>query len=123
MILVDTSVWVDHLRSGEPRLAAALEGGTVCVHPFVIGELACGNLRNRREVLGLLESLPAAPVATDAEARVFIERWVLMGRGVGYVDAHLLAATALGGAATLWTRDRRLAAVAEELGLAYVAPG
>ncbi len=119
MILVDTSVWIDHLRSGEPALATALEGGRVLMHPFVLGELACGNLENRREVLRLLGDLPAAPTATDPEALGLIERRALMGRGIGYIDVHLLASTALDGVARLWTRDRRLAAAAAELELAF----
>jgi predicted nucleic acid-binding protein len=119
MILVDTSVWVDHLRDGAPALAAALEQGSVLMHPFVLGELACGNLKNRGEVLGLLGDLPAAPLATDPEALNYIERRALMGRGIGYVDVHLLASVALAGAARLWTRDKRLAAVAADLKLAY----
>lgn len=119
MILVDTSVWVDHLRDGAPALAAALEQGRVLTHPFVLGELACGNLKKRGEVLQLLGELPAAPMATDPEALDFIERRALMGRGIGYVDVHLLASVALAGTAQLWTRDRRLAAVAADLELAY----
>jgi predicted nucleic acid-binding protein len=119
MILVDTSVWVDHLRDGTPALAAALEQGRVLTHPFVLGELACGNLKNRGEVLQLLGELPAAPMATDPEALDFIERRALMGRGIGYVDVHLLASVALAGTSQLWTRDKRLAAVAADLELAY----
>jgi len=119
MILVDTSVWVDHLRDGTPALAAALEQGRVLTHPFVLGELACGNLKNRGEVLQLLGELPAAPMATDPEALDFIERRALMGRGIGYVDVHLLASVALAGTAQLWTRDKRLTAVAADLELAY----
>ena len=119
MILVDTSVWIDHLRSGEPLLVAALEGGRVMMHPFVLGELACGNLANRSEVLELLGGLPAAPSATDPEALEFIERRTLMGQGIGYMDVHLLASIALSGDARLWTRDRRLAAVATELDLVF----
>jgi predicted nucleic acid-binding protein len=119
MILVDTSVWVDHLRDGAPALAAALEQGGVLMHPFILGELACGNLKNRGEVLQLLEELPTAPVATDPEALDFIERRALMGRGIGYIDVHLLASVALAEAARLWTRDKRLAAVAADLKLAY----
>jgi predicted nucleic acid-binding protein len=122
VILADTSVWIDHLRAGVPALADALEQGRVLVHPFVAGELACGNLRNRREVLDLLGNLPSAPAATDAEAMEFIERRALMGRGIGYIDVHLLAATTLAGTARLWTRDRRLAQLAAELGLAYTEP-
>ena len=78
MILVDTSVWVDHLRAGAPALAVALEQGSVLMHPFVLGELACGNLKNRGEVLRLLGELPAAPMATDPEALNYIERRALM---------------------------------------------
>jgi predicted nucleic acid-binding protein len=119
VILVDTSVWIDHLRSGEPSLAAYLEGGWVMMHPFVLGELACGNLENRGEVLKLLGDLPAAPTATDPEALDVIERRALMGRGIGYIEVHLLASVALSSDARLWTRDRRLAAAATELELAF----
>lgn len=119
MILVDTSVWVDHLREGAPALAAALEKGNVLMHPFVLGELACGNLKNRGEVLRLLGDLPEAPMATDAEVLDFIERRALMGRGMGYIDVHLLASVALAGTAQLWTRDRSLAILAASLKLAY----
>jgi predicted nucleic acid-binding protein len=118
VILVDTSVWVDHLAAGVPPLVGLLEGGRVLVHPFVVGELACGNLRNRREILGLLACLPAAPSASDDEALAFVERHALMGRGVGYLDVHLLAAAALAGAG-LWTRDRRLAGAAADLELSW----
>lgn len=119
MILVDTSIWVDHLRAGNLALTAALETGDVHSHPFVIGEIACGNLKNRREVLQLLGALPGAPVATDQEALDFIERRALMGRGIGYIDVHLLASVALAGTARLWTRDKRLADVATDLHLAH----
>lgn len=119
MILVDTSVWIDHLRSGEPELANALERGQVLMHPFVLGELACGNLQNREEVLGLLGDLPAAPTATDPEVLGLIERRNLMGRGIGYIDVHLLASAALSDLGRLWTRDRRLAAAATELKLTF----
>lgn len=119
MILVDTTVWIDHLRSGETALAAALEDGRVLMHPFVLGELACGTLKNRDEVLDLLGNLPAAPTATDPEVLGLIERRALMGRGIGYIDVHLLASAALADVGRLWTRDRRLAAVATELELAF----
>jgi predicted nucleic acid-binding protein len=119
VILIDTSVWIGHLRSGEPLLVAALESARVMMHPFVLGELACGNLANRSEVLGLLGGLPAALTATDPEALEFIERRALMGRGIGYIDVHLLASIALSGDVRLWTKDRRLAAVAMELDLAF----
>lgn len=119
MILVDTSVWVDHLRAGNAALAAELGAGRVLTHPFVIGELACGNLRNRREVLDLLGRLPSVPTATHAEAVGFLERRALMGRGIGFIDVHLLASVALAAPVRLWTRDRRLAQLAAELHLAY----
>jgi predicted nucleic acid-binding protein len=117
VILVDTSVWVEHLRHGLPRLAMFLQEGEVLIHPWVIGELACGNLRNRSQVLELLQGLPAATVASDAEVLLLIERDRLMGRGIGYVDAHLLASARLSHC-RLWTQDRRLAAVAQQRGLA-----
>ena len=116
MILVDTSVWVEHLRHGLPRLATLLQEGEVLIHPWVIGELACGNLRNRQQVLELLQGLPVATVASDAEVLLLIERDRLMGRGIGYVDVHLLASARLS-YCRLWTQDRRLAAVAHEQGL------
>ena len=118
MILVDTSVWVDHLRVGVDELAGLLSGFNVLVHPFVVGELACGNIHNRTEVLKLLSDLPRTSIATDSETLYFIEQHQLMGRGIGYVDAHLLAAVSLSSPARLWTRDRRLACVAVDLGLA-----
>lgn len=119
MILVDTSVWVDHLRAGDAALAVLLNRSQVLMHPFVLGELACGNLRNRGEVLRLLKDLPQAPVASDEEVLFFIECKALMGQGIGYVDAHLLAAVTLDSSTRLWTRDRRLRSVAEALELAY----
>ncbi len=116
MILVDTSVWVEHLRQGLAALSTALDECQVLMHPLVLGELACGNLRNRAGLLRLLGDLPAAPTVTDSEALAFIEAHQLMGRGIGYIDVHLLAATALAAPATLWTLDMRLGAVAAELG-------
>jgi predicted nucleic acid-binding protein len=117
MILVDTSVWVDHLRRSDQRLAAALNAGHVLMHPFVVGEIACGNLRNRAEVLKLLQGLPPARVATHDEALAFVESHALMGQGLGYVDVHLLASAKLGDGTAFWTRDRRLAVVAVRLQL------
>lgn len=119
MILVDTSVWIDHLRAGDAALEALLNRSQVLMHPFVLGELACGNLHNRGEVLRLLRDLPQAAGASNEEVLFFIERNALMGRGIGYVDAHLLAAVTLAGSTRLWTRDRRLRSVAETLKLAY----
>jgi hypothetical protein len=120
MILADTSVWIEHLRRGVPLLGRALEEGRVLMHPFVLGELACGNLRNRIEVLRLLGDLPGAPTVSDREAIAFIEHHALMGRGIGYVDVHLLASTRLDGTARLWTLDRRLAKLASSLSLALL---
>jgi hypothetical protein len=117
VILVDTSVWIDHLRTGDLVLGGLLDRAAVLGHVFVRGELACGNLRRRDEILALLADLPQALVATDAEVLELIERHRLMGRGIGYVDAHLLAATLLTGGASLWTRDLRLAEMAHELGV------
>ncbi len=121
MILVDTSVWVEHLRRGLPRLATLLQEGEVMIHPWVIGELACGILRNRQQVLELLLGLPMATVASDTEVLLLIERERLMGRGIGYVDAHLLASVRLSHC-RLWTQDRRLAAVALEQGWGVSQP-
>ncbi len=120
MILVDTSVWIDHLRKGVPALSAALEAGRVLIHPFVLGELACGRIRNRAEILHLLGGLPTAPTVTEPEALAFIEHRALMGRGIGYVDIHLLASAVLTEGGRLWTRDRRLHAVAADLRLAFL---
>jgi len=116
--LVDTSVWVDHLRHGDVRLAALLEHQTVLAHPQVIGELALGQLRHRDAVLSELMELPRATVASDDEVLRLIERETLYGSGLGYVDAHLLAATRLTPGALIWTRDRRLLSAAEKLSLA-----
>ncbi len=120
MILVDTSIWIDHLRSGNPSLSGLLQNGLVCTHDFVIGELACGNLQNRAEVLGLMQSLPRLGVVTEDESLFFIEKQQLMGRGIGYIDVHLLAAAVMQGA-SLWTRDKRLKALAEEKSWAHPA--
>lgn len=119
MILLDTSVWVDHLRKGVPALEAALEREQVLTHPFVIGELACGRLSNRQEVLNLLAALPSAPVATNEEALLFIEHHSLMGRGIGLIDVHLLASATLSEGGRLWSRDRRLASLATEMKIAF----
>ena len=121
MILVDTSVWIDHLRFGDPHLAELLGRDVAASHDFVIGEIACGNLKNRQEVLSLLSFLPKCELASHDEVLFFIERHRLMGRGIGYVDACLLAAAMLS-SAQIWTRDKRLGAIAEDLGCAYALP-
>lgn len=122
MILVDTSVWIDHLRAGDLELASLLERREALAHPWVTGELALGQLSNRQEVLRLLGALPSAPVATAQEVLTLIETHRLFGLGIGYVDVHLLASTLLTGEARLWTRDQRLAAVASRLGVAAEPP-
>ncbi len=117
MILVDTSVWIDHFRKGDARLVDLLERGVVVMHAFVVGELACGNLADRASTLELLQQLPTAVVAESDEVLGYIDRHKLHGKGIGYVDVHLLASAVLGGTA-LWTRDKRLCEVAGSLGCA-----
>ena len=123
MILVDTSIWIDHLRADSSALKRLLDAGRVLMHPFVIGELALGRMRQREIILGALSDLPFAELATDAEVLGFVNRAALFGRGIGYVDAHLLASTRLTDGATIWTRDATLRHVAEELGLAMTPHG
>ena len=117
MILVDTSVWIDHFREGVPELVAHLGRSEVVMHPFVIGELACGNLSNREATLELLQQLRSLSVAEHDEVMNFIRGRALHGRGMGYVDVHLLAAVAIAGY-QLWTNDKRLRQMAAGLGLA-----
>jgi predicted nucleic acid-binding protein len=123
LILVDTSVWVDHLRRGDARLVALLESASVLMHPFIVGEIACGSLKDRHTLLELLQDLPAAAVAEFSEVLSFVEHHRLWGKGIGYVDVHLLAAVALTHGAALWTRDKRLLAAAQALGCAFVEAG
>ncbi len=117
-VLLDTSVWIDHLRSGDALVTDLLEAGEVLVHAFVIGELALGHLSRRTEILGLLGALPRAPIATTEELLVFIDRHRLAGRGIGYVDVHLLASAFLYPGLRLLTRDRRLQEAASALHVA-----
>jgi predicted nucleic acid-binding protein len=119
LILVDTSVWVDHLRRGDAQLVDLLGANSVLMHPFVVGEIACGSLADRALTLDLLLSLPAALVAEPDEALIYLDQHGLHGKGIGYVDVHLLASTAISGA-KLWTRDKRLRIVAQELRCALV---
>jgi predicted nucleic acid-binding protein len=116
MVLADTSVWVEHFRRGEPKLAGHLVAGLVLMHPFVLGELACGNLKRRDEILADLQELPLAKLASTAEALRLIEDRRLWGRGLGWVDVHLLASALLSDCA-FWTLDKRLAHAAAELEL------
>ena len=118
MVLVDTSVWVEHFRSGSIGLDALLNDGQVLCHPFIVGELACGNLKNRPVILSLLQELPMAVRAEDAEILQCIDHHRLMGRGLGYIDMHLLMSAILT-RAPLWTLDRRLREVTQDLGLTH----
>lgn len=118
MVLVDTSIWVSHFRKGNPHLATLLNNGEVVCHPFVVGELGCGNIKNRKEILSLLQTLPMAETAEHQEVLHFIEHNRLMGKGLGYIDVHLLA-SALLTKIPLWTSDKRLKATSAELGLSY----
>lgn len=117
MILVDTSIWVDHFRQGDTQLVELLEAGQVLCHPFVVGELALGNLRQRDIVVSALKDLPSATVAAEDEVLRFIAGHALHGRGIGYVDAHLLASVRLTAEASILTRDKPLLRVARSLGL------
>jgi predicted nucleic acid-binding protein len=118
MVLVDTSVWVRHLRRGNTGLEILLNEGHVVCHPFIVGELACGNLTNRSEILSLLQTLPITTPAEHEEVMRFIENYRLMGKGLGYIDMHLLASAILSGV-PLWTLDKRLKEASLQLGLAY----
>ena len=118
MVLVDTSVWIDHLRKSSRALTSLLEQENIVLHPFVLGELACGNLGNRKEIIALLHALPVATRADDDEILFFIERHALMGRGVGLIDVHILA-SCLMDSCLLWTRDKRLRGMATDMGIEY----
>lgn len=118
MILVDTSIWIDHLRSGDHRLVSLLERGEVLSHPSVVGEVGLGSLRQRGAIIESLQALPMAVVAADDEVMLLIEQHRLFGRGIGWIDAHLLASARLTPGARLWTNDKRLSALAQTLGVA-----
>jgi predicted nucleic acid-binding protein len=119
MVLVDTSVWIDHLRGNDPLLASLLLQNSVLSHPFVRGELALGNLRQRDTILAALDNLPQAPLVFVNEINYFIETHSLYGLGIGLIDAHLLASTQLIGNVRIWTRDKRLLGVTRRLNLAF----
>jgi predicted nucleic acid-binding protein len=118
MVLVDTSIWVTHLRQGSRQLEKLLMDAEVMCHPFIIGELACGDLKNRNEIIPLLQALPMAPTIEFDEFLFFIDRNHLMGKGVGFVDVHLLASAQLTGV-PLWTADKRLKSAADQLTLTF----
>ena len=118
MVLVDTSIWVVHLRQGSRRLEKLLMDADVMCHPFIIGELSCGNLKNRNEIISLLQSLPMAPTIELDEFLFFIDRNHLMGKGVGFVDVHLLASAQLAGV-PLWTGGKKLKSSADQLELTF----
>jgi predicted nucleic acid-binding protein len=117
LILVDTSIWVDHLRSRDARLTRLLDDRQISIHPFVVGELAVGHLRNRDEILFMLTLLPVTAVASHDEALRFITNFSLAGRGLGYIDIHLLAAVSLTPETSLWSKDKRLRSAAEDLSI------
>lgn len=119
MILVDTSVWIDHFRVGNPNLVLVLGQDVVSSHPLVIGEIACGTISNRAEIITRLQKLRSTVVATHSEALSFIEARSLMGRGLGYIDIHLLASVAITPDTQLWTNDRRLEAAAMSLDVSF----
>ncbi len=118
MILADTSIWIAHLRKSNDRFEQLLNDGEVVCHPFIIGELACGNIKNRKEILSLLGTLPTVEHIEDEEILLFIEKKGLMGKGLGLIDMHLLV-TALLSDVSLWTLDARLKKEAFLLDLAY----
>ncbi len=118
MILADTSIWIDQLRNGDALMTSLLEAEQIIMHPFIIGEIALGHLPERALILSNLRRLPNAEVARDDEVLTLINTAPLFGRGIGYVDAHLLASVRLTAGSLLWTRDKRLLAVAEMMGVA-----
>jgi predicted nucleic acid-binding protein len=122
MILVDTSVWIDHLRQANALLAQSLSDNRVSLHSMIIGELACGNLRNRAGLLSLWQQLPRVNEADYQEVLQSIERFQWMGKGIGFVDAHLLASTLLTPNTMLWTQDARLHKLAQQLSIAFIPP-
>jgi hypothetical protein len=118
MILVDTSVWIDHFHHSDERLSELLLSNKVCIHPFIIGEPSCGNISNREEVLSLLRALPKIDMVLDEEVYTFLEKRKLYGKGLGFIDIHLLA-SALVHNVVIWTRDKSLKRIARELEINY----
>lgn len=118
MVIVDTSVWVNYLRKGDSQLEKLLNKGQVMCHRFIIGEITCGNINNRNEILRLLQLLPSAVQARHEEVMEFIETSKLMGRGLGYIDVHLAASARLTGVA-IWTADKKFSEINKELGISF----
>lgn len=121
MVLVDTSVWVDHLRQGDKVLVDLLMLGQVCMHPMIIGELACGNLHKRDQLIALWQGLPSITEASHSEALYCLAQNDLSGKGIGFVELHLISATLLTPSTLIWTRDRRLKAAAQALNISSLA--
>ncbi|CAM3080892.1 type II toxin-antitoxin system VapC family toxin [Methylobacterium mesophilicum] len=121
MIIIDTNIWIDHLAAADPSVTAILTEMSQRVHPFVIGELALGSVRDRERIIATLEDMPSADVAAHDGVMPLIAEHALHGLGIGYVDAHLLASAKLMPGSRIWTRDRRLAAVSDRLGVSYRA--
>ena len=120
MYLVDTSVWIDHFNKSEPLLVSFLNDNIVCTHPFIIGEIALGNLRQREIVIGYFQGLPQARIGSDFEVMHFISKKMLHGKGIGYVDAHLVTSALLMNNIYIWTRDKKLLKAAKQLNMAYI---
>jgi predicted nucleic acid-binding protein len=118
MILVDSSIWIDHFRTGDMHLYALLKAEKIIIHTFVVGELSLGHMPRYDDIMTMLTDLPTIPIADDAEVRHMIRSNKLFGKGIGYVDAHLLASLLLSPRHTLWTRDKRLHGMASAFGVA-----
>ncbi|HOT47112.1 MAG TPA: PIN domain-containing protein [Spirochaetota bacterium] len=118
MVLVDTSIWIEHFRRSHPRLEELLNNTDVAIHPFIIGELACGTMKNREEILNLLQTLDSSPEISLQELLRFIEMNKLQGKGIGFIDINLLASSLLSDC-KLWTKDKKLHDVAQKMGIAY----
>jgi predicted nucleic acid-binding protein len=119
MILVDTSIWIDHLDKANPIMQELLKEQRILMHPFVLGEIAMGSLRKREFVLSVLSAFESAPLAREDEVLSFVRAYRLFGKGIGYIDAHILTSAKLAPGTQLWTRDKRLQALAAALSIDY----
>lgn len=119
-VLIDTSVWIRHFRSSNPDVVRLLESELVVSHDFVVGELACGSLKARKEIIGNMQELPGLPVMSVSEVMILIESKELYSQGIGLIDAQLLASTLVTPDTRLWTVDKRLCQIATELGISYI---